>query len=389
MIQIEEKDKCSGCYACASICPMDGCISMQKDEEGFCYPQINSAQCINCRACEKVCPMLSSIKIFGEKKSVAFAAINNIDEIRKDSSSGGIFSILAAYVLEQGGVVFGAAFDDSFNVVHKYIENIEDLEGLRGSKYVQSQIGNTYNQAKEFLERDRLVYFSGTPCQIAGLVAYLKKPYSNLITQDLICHGVPSPMVWEKYIEYRQFQANGAKPQKIAFRAKDEGWKRYSVKFLFENNTEYRNTLNKDPYMKVFLKDLCLRPSCYNCSFKTKNRLSDITLADFWGIQEVFPEMDDDKGVSLIILHSDKGKEIFEAIRLNLSLKEVDVDLAISYNPAMLYSAKVPESRKIFMEQIYKKDFKFINKKYCQPKTKEKVKNMLRKIKYKLFRRKK
>lgn len=361
MINISEKSKCSGCHACAEICPKK-CIDMISDSEGFWYPQVDETQCINCGVCEKVCPIVSPRPPKADECIAAYAAMHKEDSVRLKSSSGGMFYALASYVIEQGGVVFGAGFDDAFNVVHKYVENIEELDVLCGSKYVQSRIRNTYRKAEDFLKTGRLVLFSGTPCQIEGLLSYLKKPYENLITQDLICHGVPSPMVWQKYVEYRCVAANGAKPRKIAFRAKNEGWKRFSVSFFFGNDTEYRATLDKDPMMQLFLKNLCLRPSCYDCSFKNKVRRSDITLADFWGVKNVLPEMDDDKGTSLIIIHSKKGQEIFEKISGSLDFIKTDIDKAILYNSSMIKSVEIPSRRKDFFATMNKNPTKAINK---------------------------
>lgn len=357
MINVSEKSKCSGCHACAEICPKK-CIDMISDSEGFWYPKVDETQCINCGACEKVCSIATPRPPTGNECIAAYAVMHKEDSVRLKSSSGGVFSALATYVLEQGGVAFGAGFDENFDVIHQYIENIDEIDVLCGSKYVQSRIGNAYRQAEAFLKTGRLVLFSGTPCQIEGLLSYLKKPYENLITQDLICHGVPSPMVWQKYIEYRRAAVNGAKPRKIAFRAKNEGWKRYSVSFLFENDTEYRATLDKDPMMQVFLKNLCLRPSCYDCHFKTKKRRSDITLADFWGVKNVLPEMDDDKGTSLIIIHSKKGQAIFEKISSSLNFIKTDIDKAIFYNSSMIKSVEIPHERSVFFKMINEKPYK-------------------------------
>ncbi len=385
MIIIVKISQCTGCYVCVVACPKK-CVEMVTDEEGFWYPRVKEGDCTDCGLCKKACSLINQNTLNQNMEIRAYAAINNDKDIRLVSSSGGIFSILAAYVLGQGGVVFGASFDEEFNVIHKYIEDIEDLQDLRGSKYVQSKIGESYKVAEAFLKSGRLVLFSGTPCQIEGLLAYLKQPYANLITQDLICHGVPSPQVWRDYLEWRSALVNGARPQKIAFRAKDEGWRRFSVFFLFENNTEYRATLDKDPMMQVFLKNLCLRPSCYDCHFKTKGRRSDITLADFWGIKNVEPEMDDDKGTSLVIIQSKKGEELFKQIEEKIIAVEVDVDKAVFYNSAMIQSAKRNPKREKFLREA-KSDFLNVAQKYVKPngtrsllgKAKRKIKRFLRK----------
>lgn len=282
MIEIIQKEKCSGCHGCVNACPKH-CITMHPDTEGFWYPQINKEQCIACGLCEKVCPIIRKNESDDHFTTKAMAAINQDEEIRLKSSSGGVFTLIAEEIIKQGGAVFGAAFSEDFKSVHHIcVDTVEGLDKLRGSKYVQSRIGDTYKQAKAFLEEGKKVLFTGTPCQISGLYAYLAKPYENLYTQDLICHGTPSPMVWKKYVEYREQKA-ASKTQRMFFRHKQYGWKTYAVLFEFANNTAYGKTLHEDAFMKVFLSNICLRPSCYACSFKTLHRESDLTLADFWG----------------------------------------------------------------------------------------------------------
>ncbi len=386
MVLCANLEKCNGCHACASICPK-GCITMQRNEEGFLYPQIAEQACVQCGLCEKVCPIEKACPPTEGKPIAAYAAMHKDSVIRENSSSGGIFTAIATYVLKEGGVVFGAAFDEAFNVVHTYVEDIENLYKLRGSKYVQSTIGNSYQQAEDFLKQGRVVLFTGTPCQIGGLHAYLGKSYEHLITQDIICHGVPSPMVWQKYIEYRRAAVNGAKPRRIAFRTKNEGWKRYSVSFSFDNDTEYRQTLDKDPMMQIFLKNLSLRKSCYHCAYKTKTRQSDITLADFWGIEKIHPEMDDDKGTSLMIIQTQKGMDILDKLKNNLTLKQTDFERAILYNSAMTKSVEQPRERTAFFETLTKDGFVGVNKKYLRVSFFKKCKKLLSKIKRKIVRR--
>ena len=359
MIEITNKTKCCGCHACYNVCPK-GAIKMQQDEKGFKYPVIDKEKCINCGLCTKVCPILNNNQI--ENKPVAYACINKDENIRSQSSSGGIFTILAEEILEKNGVVFGATFDEKYNVVHEYIEKKEDLEKFRGSKYVQSSINDTYKKAKEFLEKDRYVLFTGTPCQIEGLKKYLRKDYDKLYTQDIICHGVPSPKVWKKYLEYRENE-DKEKPQNISFRNKENGWKLYKIKFGYLKS-KYEKNQNEDIYMQAFLKNTSLRDSCYNCSFKKKNRISDITLADFWGIENVLPEMDDNKGTSLVIVNSIKGQELFEKIKDNIGFKKVDLEDAIKYNKSMIESAKKDKNREKFFENLDKMKFDKLVKKY-------------------------
>lgn len=361
MINIGDKLNCTGCSACLNICPKQ-CIFMNIDDEGFWYPVIDEERCMECNLCEKVCPLLNKMEY--NNNPTAYACINNDLGIRQESSSGGIFTLVAEQIIARGGVVFGARFDDDFNVVHAYVETREELRVLRGSKYLQSRIGETYKEVKKFLGQGKKVLFSGTPCQVAGVKSFLGSTYENLFTIDIICHGVPSPKVWQKYIEYRE-EVAGSKSRKIAFRRKNEGWKIYSLSFTFQNGKEYIQPYNRDLYMRVFLEDICLRPSCYNCQFKTLNRESDITLADFWGIQKICLEMDDDKGASLIFVNSEMGQEMFKNIMETITFKEVNINEAVFYNSAAIKSAKYNPKRKDFFRNLDKLPFKCLVKKYC------------------------
>ena len=245
-INIVEKSKCSGCHACTNACPKN-CISMVSDEEGFWYPEVDKIQCAECSLCETICPIINkniqskrlikaqmSSKEQPYEKQQAYACYSDNEEIRQNSSSGGIFTVIAESVINIGGVVFGAGFDDVFNVVHSYVENEEGLAKFRGSKYVQSEIGKTYKQAEVFLKQGRQVLFSGSPCQISGLKSYLRREYENLLSIDIICHGVPSPMVWQRYITFRENQENSI-IQKVFFRSKRNGWNKFSLFILFAN----------------------------------------------------------------------------------------------------------------------------------------------------------
>lgn len=353
---------CSGCHACYNICPQN-CILMKEDGEGFLYPQIDSGQCANCGLCERVCPVLSEYK--GRKIGKAYACINKNEEIRKISSSGGIFTLLAENVLDKGGIVFGVAFDDDFSVHHIEVEKKSDLNKLRGSKYLQSRIEKTYKKAEEYLNMGKTVLFTGTPCQISGIKSYLRKDYENLILQDVICHGAPSPKAWRNYLSYIQKE----KKEKLlreptpAFRRKEEGWRRYSIALYFNNAIEYLEVLTTNIYMKSFLTNHTLRMSCYNCHSKSLKRESDITLADFWGVDKVIPDMDDDKGTSLVFVNSPKGKKVFSEISENMNFREVDIKEAVKYNPSAFKSVKIPKNRKKFMKLLNQLEFDKVVKK--------------------------
>lgn len=364
---IEKKQNCTGCYACYTICPRS-CIIMDTDKEGFGYPKVNEQRCIDCHLCEKGCPVLKPIAEPAKKDlPISFAACSRNNAVRMQSSSGGIFSELAQAILGQGGVVFGAAFQDDFSVSHICVESVDELGKLRGSKYLQSRIGSTYKQAKNFLEKGRLVYFSGTPCQIEGLLSYLGKEYDNLYTQDLICHGVPSPMVWEKYVKHREKEA-ASKAQKVSFRHKEDSWQKYFVRFDFKDGTSYIRDHSEDLYITGFLRDLSLRPSCYDCRFKTINRHADITLADFWGIEKICPEMNDDKGTSLVLIHSQKGKKLWNMISDQIVYRSVETEQAIKYNTAAVQSVNEPHNRDAFMKAIRRGNFEKTVRKFTTKK---------------------
>ena len=376
MINIQEKSKCCGCSACKNICSKN-CISMVSDNEGFLYPKIDTLKCISCNLCEKVCSILNNSTI--TDKRTAYACYNSDETIRLQSSSGGIFTLLAEKILSQGGVVFGASFDENFNVVHTKAETIAELSKFRGSKYVQSDINTTYKQAELFLKKGIKVLFSGTPCQINGLSNYLRKEYDNLLLIDFICHGTPSPLIWNNYVKNKEkdFQST---PQKISFRDKNYGWKKFSISFSFKNDTKYLKDLNEDIFMKGFLSDLYLRPSCYTCNARGEHRTSDITLADFWGIQNILPELDDDKGTSLVITNTLKGTEIFKSIQDNMIYQTVDLDQAIKYNPSYLKSVTPNKYREKFFNEYNLVPFDVLIQKYGRKK-RPLIRRILSKIK--------
>lgn len=330
------RNVCSGCRACEKKCPINA-ITMIEDECGFLYPQVDDEKCIKCGLCRKICPT-NNEEVPIEKK--AYAAYNKDDKIRLDSSSGGIFDVLANYIIEKQGVVFGAAFDKDFNVKHIAVNNKKDIDKLRKSKYVQSDTNCTFEMAKKILDEGKLVFYSGTPCQIEGLKAYLGKDYENLVTQDIICHGVPSPRVWREYLKNKSESI-----QEINFRSKEKSsWDDYQFKIVYNNKAEYENH-NQNVFMKLFLNDLILRNSCYNCKFKKKNRISDFILADFWGIDKINKEINDHKGISLLIVNSNKAEKILKEVLNKIVIKEVIFEEAIKGNKSM--TSSVSKSKKV------------------------------------------
>lgn len=360
-----DKESCCGCGACDNACPADS-ISMQKDSEGFYFPVIDKEKCIHCGKCRSVCPVLKARqqKKGGSGRSAAYAIAAKNEKLRNLSSSGGVFSILAGYVLSKHGAVFGAALtEDCRKVCHIEVENAEELRKLRGSKYVQSSTGKCYRRIRQHLSDGKMVFFTGTPCQVEGLYAYLGRDDENLITADLICHGVPSPNVWEKYVEYQEDRACSS-VREVFFRKKSHGWKACTMSLLFSSQKKYEQDGENDLYFQAFIRNACLRKSCHQCMFKTTGRASDFTMADFWGIEYVFPDWNDDKGVSLLLIHSDKGKEVFEKVRHACRVQETCMETAVSYNPAAVSSYPPHSERSEFLRHVNDMPFDRAFRKY-------------------------
>lgn len=377
-IAVTKKD-CCGCHACAISCPK-GCITMQRDAEGFWYPRVDEGACIKCGLCEKVCPVLNAVPADDSAQPEAFAAINPEEQVRLESSSGGVFSALANRVLEEDGVVFGAAWTEDFREVrHIGVESVAELAKLRGSKYVQSTLGASYLQVKKHLEEGRKVLFSGTPCQAEGLKTFLRKDYDNLLCVDIVCHGVPAPAVWQRYLEECEKTA-GAPVQSVQFRSKDTGWQSSTVKLAFQNGHKQAKLISQDFFVNAFLRNACLRPSCHDCRFKKLNRVSDLTLADFWGIEDIYPEMDDNKGTSLVLAHSEKGRKALSELGLNL--RQVDVYAAVKQNICAVRSSPVHPNRDVFLSALDSIPFAEAVKTYLPKKVsaKERIAQVLQKL---------
>lgn len=320
-----------------------------------------------------------------------YAGYSNNQNVRMSSSSGAIFSSLAEYVLEQQGVVYGVKMaEDCYSAEFTRVADKLELVKLRGSKYLQAKVGNTYKQVKEDLLKDKLVLFSGTGCQVNGLKAFLGKEYSNLLCVDVICHGVPSPALWRKYAKHQE-QKTGGKLKGINFRCKDDSWIDFGMKEVLdeipqEDQKKIYISKDKDPYMVMFLRDYCLRPSCYECIAKSVKK-ADLTVADFWGINDVAPEMNDGNGTSLILIRTDAGRKIFEKIIDDFQLKEVSYKDGVRRNPAEYKSCARPTQRDTFFDDMQSMSFEELKQKYAAPikvsfmtKVKRKVKKVLQVI---------
>lgn len=326
------KSECCGCGACLNVCPGNA-ISMQEDEYGFLFPHINGDMCIGCGQCKRGCSFQKT-QLYDDKKDT-YAAVARDKKLQKLSASGGIFATLASYVLKNDGYVFGAAFMSDFSVSHICIRTIDDLVKLQGSKYTQSNIGRTYSEAKKYLDDGATVLFSGTPCQIDGLNGFLGKKYDNLITVDIICHGVPNNKMFQEYISVLEKKYNG-KAAKFTFRDKTIGWGiNGSVEIGGQTYKIWRSTSS---YLFYFMNGWIYRENCYSCKYASKNRPADITLGDYWGIEKQHPDylgkggFNDSEGISVLIVNNDKGRHFLSDVKDELELKESSFEKAACGN---------------------------------------------------------
>lgn len=389
MIEINNKKDCTSCSACYNICPVNA-IEMMEDREGFKYPRVDKQKCINCGLCEKVCPINN--KVFREnnsKRPTVIAAWSKNNNVRLDSTSGGIFSELAREIYRENGFVCGAIYNKEWLVEHYISNNENDIDQLRSSKYLQSDIKDNFKKIKELLEQGKKVLICGSPCQIAGLYNFLQqKEYENLYTCDFICRGMNSPKIFKGYINELEKQYH-SKVKKIKFKNKIHGWHNFSTKIDFENGKSYIGGRYVDSYMVGYLRyNAFMRPSCYDCKFKDLPRVADITLADFWGIENINPKLDNDRGTSMILLNSAKGKKLFDNVKQNIEYKEVISEEVFKGNVCMANSVEMTEARKKVFENIDKMSYAELNKKFFpKPNFTERVKikiktnRTLRKIK--------
>lgn len=343
MIDKVSVQECAICGACINACPVDA-ISLDKVYLDFRYPQIKEDICIHCNQCEKACPILGNKGKPDEGYPVAFAAKSENDSMRMRSSSGGAFYELADQMLRDGGYVCGAVFDDEFHVKHILSNAKEDILRMMGSKYAQSDMGYCYRDVKDALEKGCKVLFSGCPCQVAGLRTFLGKEYPNLLLVELICHGIPSDQMLQTYIGMQE-RKYGARLTRMEFRNKKKGWHNSSVRMEFENHRIYSIPYTADAHTIGFLRNITLKPSCYDCHFRNFTAGSDIIMGDFWGAEVELPE-DDNKGISAILVNSGKGMDIID--RCNLALTPANVETVIKYNKNLLCSAAVSPQRSSF-----------------------------------------
>ena len=361
---------CTGCGACVNSCKT-GALQLVQDKEGFAYPYLDTEKCIRCNACQRACP--ADTVLPGEEDTKAYYAYAKDAGICRQSSSGGLFSLLAEAILTEGGVVYGAGFDENWVVCHQRIDRAAQIARLRTSKYVQSDTRQTYREAEADLKAGKTVLFSGTPCQIAALRQYLGKEYDNLYTQDIICHGVPSPGLWEQYKREQH-----PKPiRAISFRDKTEGWNAFSMKVDYADGSDYRALATKDPFERAFLANLTLRPSCYQCQYKTVARVSDLTLADYWGVEAVHPELKAQQGVSLLLTHTEKGEALLEQLYPAAVIAPTNLERSTTLNYATTHSVIWHAHRDEFFAAAAKEPMAPLVERFLRPTAKQRIKRFV------------
>lgn len=386
MIEILEKDKCCGCQACVNVCPK-GCITMKYDEEGYIYPVVDTEKCIGCNLCTKVCHLTNKDavkKSFIEDRKF-YAAYNKDSDTMKNSSSGGIFWLLAKKFIGENGVVYGVEQTSLYTVEHKRAETIDDCAPFRKSKYLQSDVNDSYKKVKEDLLNNRKVLFTGTPCQVAGLYSFLGKEYDNLYTLDVVCHGVPSMKVFKKYIKELEEDKN-KKATQIVWRDKSKGWGPNRVCVTFDDGDKLVQNSKENLFQFGFLKNVYLRPSCYKCKYAKLPRIADVSLADFWGYEGVLKEENNNRGLSIVILCSKKGIEMFEAVSKDIKYHDVSEEYVKSKSRHAYLHPEENYDREYFFRDIDKYSFNKLAEKYIKPTTaKGKVMKKLRRGKDKLI----
>lgn len=351
-----DKCKCTGCRMCEQICPVNA-IKMIENSEGFLEPAIIEEKCINCGICANKCPQLNEIKSTRLEEIQVYAAKSKNIEVQKQSSSGGLFSNFVDYIFDNNGIVYGCAFNNDIKAEHIRIESREELCKLRGSKYVQSDIKDTFIQAKQDLENGKLVLYSATPCQIAGLKQFLEKDYDNLITIDLVCHGVPSPELFKKYVKYLEEKYN-SKIIEYQFRSKEKNSWGLNLKIKFDNNKVKYIPMTFDSYYKAFIQGKTYRECCYSCKYANEKRIGDITIADYWGIEKEHSEFYDENGVSAIIINTSKGLQIWNQIKNKIDYVQSSVEKVKNKNHNLNEPTYKTEDRENIYKNLKNKEFK-------------------------------
>ncbi len=381
MIKLNDKKECCGCSACEQVCPVHA-IKMVPDEEGFLYPITDTNVCVECHLCERTCPIKNTESVSQELDKV-YICQNKYKDIRKESTSGGFFTVLAKYVLAQNGVVFGAAYDNELNVIHDYAEDEKALARFRGSKYAQSNLQRSFSTIKNLLKDNRWVLFTGTPCQTEGLIKYLNKQYERLIIMDIACYGVASPLAYKSYIDnfLQSKKLDKTEISTIKFRDKSKYGYEYSQFSVYDKSGKRIMASGAEScrLLRGFVANDITRPACYDCCFKKKHRISDFTVWDCFNVYKYSREMDDNIGTSHVMVHSQKGNEIFHEIKNDLVWKSVDSELAIGSEPSLTVSSVPGKNRNSFLKELNSANNPKTWKKFYPDSVKVKTERMLRK----------
>ena len=378
-VNITSKEDCCGCTACANICPKNA-INMKEDNEGFLYPVIDKKKCIDCGICKKVCPIFNkTTNDIRKQKGYIFQYQDK--EIRRESTSGGFFTAIAEYVIQNKGVVYGVSLDKEFIARHERITNQEDLWKFRNSKYVQSNPNITFKQAKIDLNNGLFVLYSGTACEIEGLKKYLQKDYNNLLTVDVICRSVPSPSLWKKYIEEKKKDKD---IERVYFREKRYGYKYSNLCMYSKDKLVYNNGIDTDPYLRAFFSNIACRPSCYNCKFKERFHKADFTIWDCFDVDNYDESFNDDIGTTRVLANSQKAQKVFEEISKKHSTKEVEIDRLVNNFYQMFNSIKYNGNREEFFYELNDKECKDVLNKYFPNKINNKFEKYMRLLLIKL-----
>ena len=364
-MELAKHELCNGCMACYNSCGKNA-IRIEQSKQGFYYPLINQEVCVTCGNCVRTCPVLTPPTIYQTEHVKCIGALVKDDAIRLNSSSGGIFSLLAKKYIEGGGLVCGVAMSsDKTFAEHIIVDNVDELPKLMGSKYLQSYVGGIYKEIKRYLDNGKKILFSGTPCQVDGLRNYLKKDYTNLLCVDIVCHGVPSPKLWAKYINNIKSKY-GRDIETVNFRAKKISWENFGMEHKNSKDKVYFNPKQKDPYLRMFFTNLCLNESCYDCKAKGGKWTSDITLGDLWGAASLAPKLSDGKGTSLVIIHTEKGESTFNSILSFIRHESVDYERSVACNICVEQSVHMPDGREEFFENLNSKSFDWMKKRYVK-----------------------
>lgn len=405
MIELIRKEDCCGCTACVWACPKS-CITMTEDKEGFLYPSIDERECVHCRKCQQVCPILHNEnrqitvsgnmskeeytrnRITAEKKIPdSYVLYLRDSSVRRDSTSGGAFSLFAESVLSRDGVIYGAAIDRNHQIKHMRVSCPQDLDKLRGAKYVQSQQDGIYEQVRDDLAVNRTVLYTGTPCQVAGLYKFLGREYGNLITIDIFCHGVGSPGYWNNYLSYMEDHYRSS-IRRIKFREKTYGYHSACMAVSFSNGKSSRKDHDNDLFWTAFSKCYIFRPSCYECRFKQILHKSDFSIGDFWDVSGLPRQYEEADGCSLLLCHTQKGRDLLSQMGEKAEMEPIDLEKALIINGGhqvsmLIGSSHRPEKREAFLEEMGETQIDDLVKKYIPVSWKYRIKALIKPVLYK------